>query len=166
MPTVTVPLLAVSLCVCVCVCVCMLCTFADRVLCVCVCCADKQQELDLPTVTVEQVEPAKERPPTDKNRPMSQISGIRKLKHTNSFAGVVPKYGVETPHTEELGKVGYSAGVRVGWALSGGGGGGGQIDRYDHCCLAPSVSLLFSAQCIVTVFVRGKGAILTGRLSV
>ena len=112
MPTVTVPLLTVSLCVCF---------------------ADKQQELDLPTVTVEQVEPAKERPPTDKNRPMSQISGIRKLKHTNSFAGVVPKYGVETPHAEELGKVGCSAVVRVGWALRGGvGGGGGQIDRYDN----------------------------------
>lgn len=41
----------------------------------------------------------------DKNRPMCQISGVRKLKHTNSFTGVVPKHGVETPHREELGKV-------------------------------------------------------------
>lgn len=64
----------------------------------------KQQELDLPTVKVEQVEPQKERPPAEKNRPMSQISGVRKLKHTNSFTGIVPKYGVETPHMEELGK--------------------------------------------------------------
>lgn len=66
---------------------------------------DKQQELDLPTVKVEQAEPVKERLPQEKNRPMSQISGVRKLKHTNSFTGIVPKYGVETPHTEELGKV-------------------------------------------------------------
>ena len=77
--------------------------------------ADKQQELDLPTVTVEQVEPAKERPVTDKNRPMSQISGVRKLKHTNSFAGVVPKYGVETPHMEELAKVQEEAGCLFRW---------------------------------------------------
>jgi cAMP-specific phosphodiesterase 4 len=68
--------------------------------------ADKQQELDLPTVKVEQVEPQKERPEKqEKNRPMSQISGVRKLKHTNSFTGIVPKYGVDTPHAEELGKV-------------------------------------------------------------
>jgi len=37
---------------------------------------------------------------------MTQITGVRKLKHTNSFTGQVPKYGVETPHKEELGKVG------------------------------------------------------------
>ena len=67
--------------------------------------ADKQQELDLPTVKVEQVEPQKERPPVEKDRPMSQISGVRKLKHTNSFTGIVPKHGVDTVHTEELGKV-------------------------------------------------------------
>lgn len=36
---------------------------------------------------------------------MTQITGVRKLKHTNSFTGQVPKYGVETPHKEELGKV-------------------------------------------------------------
>ncbi|KAK7508170.1 hypothetical protein BaRGS_00000409, partial [Batillaria attramentaria] len=65
---------------------------------------DKQQELDLPSVKVDQVEQAIERVPPEKNRPMSQISGVRKLKHTNSFTGMVPKYGVETPHLEELGK--------------------------------------------------------------
>ncbi|XP_076439876.1 3',5'-cyclic-AMP phosphodiesterase 4C-like isoform X2 [Babylonia areolata] len=64
---------------------------------------DKQQELDLPTVKVEQAEPAKERSgPAEKNRPMSQISGVRKLKHTNSFTGIVPKHGVDTPHVQEL----------------------------------------------------------------
>lgn len=66
---------------------------------------DKQQELDLPTVKVEHAEPIRERSVPEKNRPMSEISGVRKLKHTNSFTGIVPKYGVETPHMEELGKV-------------------------------------------------------------
>ena len=42
---------------------------------------------------------------TGKARPMTQITGVRKLKHTNSFTGQVPKFGVETPHKEELGKV-------------------------------------------------------------
>ncbi|PVD23029.1 hypothetical protein C0Q70_16290 [Pomacea canaliculata] len=65
---------------------------------------DKQQELDLPTVKVEHAEPIRERSVPEKNRPMSEISGVRKLKHTNSFTGIVPKYGVETPHMEELGK--------------------------------------------------------------
>jgi cAMP-specific phosphodiesterase 4 len=37
--------------------------------------------------------------------PLSQISGVRKLKHTNSFTGVVPKYGVESSNEEELTKV-------------------------------------------------------------
>jgi hypothetical protein len=44
----------------------------------------------------------------DKKAPMSHISGVRKLKHTNSFAGVVPKYGIETPNEEELGEVGVA----------------------------------------------------------
>ena len=71
--------------------------------------ADKQQELDVPTLKVEDTERPgiKETPSKEKNRPMCQISGVRKLKHTNSFTGVVPKYGVETPHKEELGKVSF-----------------------------------------------------------
>ncbi len=36
---------------------------------------------------------------------MSQISGVRKLKHTNSFAGMLPKFGVECANEEELSKV-------------------------------------------------------------
>ncbi|XP_064624775.1 3',5'-cyclic-AMP phosphodiesterase 4C-like isoform X4 [Lineus longissimus] len=71
---------------------------------------DKQQEVDVPTLKVEDVTVNAE-PTTTPNRkekkkitPMSQISGIRKLKHGSSFsAGVVPKYGVETPHEAELG---------------------------------------------------------------
>ncbi|KAL8607195.1 hypothetical protein ACOMHN_009589 [Nucella lapillus] len=68
-------------------------------------CSYKQQEMDLPSEK-ESVEAAsKERPGPvpEKNRPMSHISGVRKLKHANSFTGIVPKYGVETPHQEELG---------------------------------------------------------------
>ncbi|RUS83329.1 hypothetical protein EGW08_008907 [Elysia chlorotica] len=66
----------------------------------------KQQELDLPTVKVDHVEhPIKERTVEGKTRPMSQISGLRKLKHANSFTGIVPAHGVETPHKEELTKV-------------------------------------------------------------
>ena len=33
---------------------------------------------------------------------MSQIVGVRKLKHTNSFTGVVPKFGVEPTNEGEL----------------------------------------------------------------
>ncbi|GFO10918.1 CAMP-specific 3',5'-cyclic phosphodiesterase 4c [Plakobranchus ocellatus] len=63
----------------------------------------KQQELDLPTVKVDHVEhPAKERGVEGKTRPMCQISGLRKLKHANSFTGIVPPHGVDTPHKEEL----------------------------------------------------------------
>lgn len=38
---------------------------------------------------------------------MSQIQGVRKpLLHANSFTGErLPKYGIETSHEEELGKV-------------------------------------------------------------
>lgn len=65
---------------------------------------DKQQELDLPSVKVEKAEQPIDRTQPEKNRPMSQISGVRKLRHTNSFTGIVPKYGVETPHLDELTK--------------------------------------------------------------
>ncbi|XP_037874951.1 cAMP-specific 3',5'-cyclic phosphodiesterase isoform X4 [Bombyx mori] len=71
---------------------------------------DKQQELDLPSL---QVEETSERGAKKKEKPrhggpattMSQISGVKRtLTHTNSFTGErVPRYGVETPHEEELG---------------------------------------------------------------
>lgn len=81
------------------------------------CYADKQQELDLPSLRIEDTEPRankkKERPrhgPTT----MSQISGVKKpLCHTNSFTGEkLPKYGVETPYEEELGKVSF---IHIEW---------------------------------------------------
>ncbi|GFR61551.1 cAMP-specific 3',5'-cyclic phosphodiesterase [Elysia marginata] len=66
----------------------------------------KQQELDLPTVKVDHVEhPVKERSVEGKSRPMCQISGLRKLRHANSFTGIVPAHGVDTPHKEDLTKV-------------------------------------------------------------
>ncbi|KAJ8305583.1 hypothetical protein KUTeg_016128 [Tegillarca granosa] len=69
---------------------------------------DKQQELDLPTFKVEDHVENKNKEeaekPETKKRPMTQITGVRKLKHANSFSGIVPKYGVETARTEELGQ--------------------------------------------------------------
>lgn len=71
--------------------------------------ADKQQELDIPSFKIDENEGSHKEKENQKNagktRPMTQITGVRKLKHTNSFTGQVPKYGVETPHKEELGKV-------------------------------------------------------------
>lgn len=73
---------------------------------------DKQQELDLPSLRIEDTEPRvskkKERPRHGSNT-MSQISGVKKpLCHTNSFTGEkVPKYGVETLHEDDLGKVSF-----------------------------------------------------------
>ncbi|XP_052776417.1 cAMP-specific 3',5'-cyclic phosphodiesterase 4C-like isoform X5 [Mya arenaria] len=70
---------------------------------------DKQQELDVPNFKIEDNEPnVKEKEnqkEVGKRRPMTQITGVRKLKHTNSLIGQVPKYGVETPHKDELGKL-------------------------------------------------------------
>lgn len=71
---------------------------------------DKQQ--DLPEFKVEDVDkggqehvavPGKKS--RDKKAPMSQISGVRRLKHTNSFSAAVPKYGIESPNEEELSSV-------------------------------------------------------------
>ena len=61
---------------------------------------DKQQDVDIPTLKVEQTDPFKDI--QEKNRPMSRITGVRKLEHANSFTGTVPKFGVETPHKENL----------------------------------------------------------------
>lgn len=76
---------------------------------------DKQQELDLPSLRVDDVVPGSSdaRAAKKKERAqrgpaaMSHISGVKRpLTHTNSFTGErVPLYGVETPHEEELGKV-------------------------------------------------------------
>lgn len=81
--------------------------------------ADKQQEVDIPTVKVDENTNNTEnhqhnkKEHNKKRTPMSQIVGVRKLKHTNSFTGIVPRYGVETPHEEELGKVGMKNSMAV-----------------------------------------------------
>lgn len=75
--------------------------------------ADKQQELDLPSfrvedsVTTEVERTSKKDDKPQRAVPMSCISGVKRpLTHTNSFTGEkLPKYGVETKHEEELGKV-------------------------------------------------------------
>lgn len=78
---------------------------------------DKQQELDLPSLRIEDAVAATgsvdARAAKKKDRAqrgpaaMSKISGVKRpLTHTNSFTGErVPLHGVETPHEEELGKV-------------------------------------------------------------
>ncbi|XP_053983958.1 cAMP-specific 3',5'-cyclic phosphodiesterase isoform X1 [Hylaeus volcanicus] len=78
---------------------------------------DKQQELDLPSLRIEDAVAAAgsadARAAKKKDRAergpaaMSHISGVKRpLTHTNSFTGErVPLYGVETPHEEELGKL-------------------------------------------------------------
>uniref|UniRef100_T1INE9 Phosphodiesterase n=1 Tax=Strigamia maritima TaxID=126957 RepID=T1INE9_STRMM len=75
---------------------------------------DKQQELDIPSLRVEDVETVKPIQNKKKERrtgkaatAMSQITGVKKpLTHTNSFTGQqVPKYGVDTTEEEALGKL-------------------------------------------------------------
>lgn len=79
--------------------------------------ADKQQELDLPSLRIEDAVAAAgsadARAAKKKDRvqrgpaAMSHISGVKRpLTHTNSFTGErVPLHGVETPYEEHLGKV-------------------------------------------------------------
>ncbi|XP_074110213.1 phosphodiesterase dunce isoform X3 [Cotesia typhae] len=78
---------------------------------------DKQQELDLPSLRIEDAASTSgsgdSRSAKKKERAqrgpaaMSHISGVKRpLTHTNSFTGErVPVHGVETPYDEELGKV-------------------------------------------------------------
>lgn len=71
---------------------------------------DKQQELDLPTVKVEEPQgKKKEEEPADKQKgPMTQIIGVRKIKHANSFTGIVPQFGVEPTNADLLSQVWFS----------------------------------------------------------
>ncbi|XP_018057835.1 PREDICTED: cAMP-specific 3',5'-cyclic phosphodiesterase isoform X2 [Atta colombica] len=78
---------------------------------------DKQQELDLPSLRIEDavaaagsadVRAAKKKDRAQRGpAAMSHISGVKRpLTHTNSFTGErVPLHGVETPHEDELGKL-------------------------------------------------------------
>ncbi|XP_014208746.1 cAMP-specific 3',5'-cyclic phosphodiesterase-like [Copidosoma floridanum] len=76
---------------------------------------DKQQELDLPSLRIDDTIFASKDARISKKKDrvqrspaaMSHISGVKRpLTHTNSFTGErVPLYGVETPYEEDLGKV-------------------------------------------------------------
>jgi len=71
----------------------------------------------LPSLRIEDTEPRankKKERPRHGSTTMSQISGVKKpLCHTNSFTGEkLPKYGVETPYEEDLGKASF---VHIIW---------------------------------------------------
>ncbi|XP_074060903.1 3',5'-cyclic-AMP phosphodiesterase 4C isoform X3 [Macrotis lagotis] len=63
---------------------------------------DKQHEVELPSMPVKE----KEKEEKEKEeRPMSQISGVRKLTHGSSFsAAAIPRFGVKTDHESLLAK--------------------------------------------------------------
>jgi hypothetical protein len=92
----------------------------------CLIVADKQQELDIPSLRIEETandgrgtavtggaNSAAGKKNKDRGRhgsgTMSQIQGVKRpLYHTNSFTGEkLPKFGVETPHEEELERVSF-----------------------------------------------------------
>lgn len=57
---------------------------------------DKQNEVEIPS-------------PTLKDKPMSHISGVRKLSHSSSLSSAsMPRFGVNTDHEDELAKVLFS----------------------------------------------------------
>ncbi|XP_013421124.1 cAMP-specific 3',5'-cyclic phosphodiesterase 4C isoform X4 [Lingula anatina] len=74
---------------------------------------DKQQEMDLPVMKGDDHHEHNQnqsnkynREIKDKKTPMSQIMGVRKLKHANSFTGgSVPRFGVECANEDGLGKL-------------------------------------------------------------
>lgn len=66
---------------------------------------DKQQELDLPTVKVDEPQNKKKEEEQNRKSPMTQITGVRKMKHANSFTGIIPKYGVEPTNADLLSQV-------------------------------------------------------------
>ncbi|XP_078657188.1 3',5'-cyclic-AMP phosphodiesterase 4C-like isoform X40 [Branchiostoma floridae x Branchiostoma belcheri] len=61
---------------------------------------DKQQEIDLPSPT-EKDSPEESKPPGRTKGPLSHVSGLRKLRHANSFTGIVPRFGVEVSADRE-----------------------------------------------------------------
>lgn len=69
---------------------------------------DKQHEVEIPSALAKDKE--KER----RKRPMSQISGVRKLTHGSSLAAAgIPRFGVRTDQEGLLAKVGDPAGPGV-----------------------------------------------------
>jgi len=62
-------------------------------------CVDKQQDMEMPRgISIREGEEMKA-------APMSQIVGVRRLHHSNSFTGAVPRYGVELEDDQELTQV-------------------------------------------------------------
>lgn len=61
--------------------------------------SDKQHEVEMPS---PQTQKEKEK----KNKPMSQISGVKKLQHSSSLTNSnIPRFGVKTETEDELAKV-------------------------------------------------------------
>lgn len=59
---------------------------------------DKQHEVEIPSPTQKEKE--------KKKRPMSQISGVKKLMHSSSLTNSsIPKFGVKTDQEDSLAKV-------------------------------------------------------------
>lgn len=59
---------------------------------------DKQHEVEMPCPQTQ-----KEK---EKNKPMSQISGVKKLQHSSSLTNSnIPRFGVKTETEDELAKV-------------------------------------------------------------
>ena len=57
----------------------------------------------MPLVKVEDTENEEKQIKRDtKQPPFSEISGLHKLRHTNSLSDVLPKFGVQCTNEEEL----------------------------------------------------------------
>lgn len=64
---------------------------------------DKQHEVEMPTQAQKEKEKEK------KKRPMSQISGVKKLMHSSSLTNSsIPRFGVKSESEDSLAKVRYS----------------------------------------------------------
>ncbi len=60
---------------------------------------DKQHEVEMPS-------PQSQKDKEKKKRPMSQISGVKKLTHSSSLTNSnIPRFGVKTETEDELAKV-------------------------------------------------------------
>ena len=62
--------------------------------------SDKQHEVEMPSPQTQKEKEEK------KNKPMSQISGVKKLQHSSSLTNSnIPRFGVKTETEDELAKV-------------------------------------------------------------
>lgn len=61
---------------------------------------DKQHEVEMPSPQMQKEKEEK------KNKPMSQISGVKKLQHSSSLTNSnIARFGVKTETEDELAKV-------------------------------------------------------------